>query len=53
MSEKERKQPGRKAGRVKVNESWEDAVKKALRRKKPPEGWPDEDDKKREKKPAK
>ena len=36
--------PGPKPGRVKIDEDWEDAVKKALEKKRPEDGWPKDDD---------
>lgn len=42
MTEKDRKKPGPKEERVKVKVPWEKAVKDALRRKKPHDGWPDD-----------
>ncbi len=38
------KKTGPDADRVKLEGDWEDAVKKALKKKKPPEGWPQEDE---------
>lgn len=40
MTEKERKKPGPKEDRVKVKVPWEKAVDKALKRKRPAQGWP-------------
>ena len=37
-------EPGPRPDRVKGEDDWEDAVKKALKKKKPPEGWPKEPD---------
>jgi len=31
--------------RLKLNEKWEDAIKKSLNKKKPPEGWPKDTEK--------
>lgn len=42
---KETKAPGPEPERVKADDGWKDAVKKALKKKKPPEGWPREDEK--------
>ena len=36
--------PGPEPDRVKGEGDWEDVVKEALHKKKPPEGWPREDD---------
>jgi hypothetical protein len=35
---------GRKPERLKIEGSWEDAVKKSFQKKKPPEGWPKVED---------
>lgn len=40
--DKEPKPKGRPPERVKIDMPWEDAVKKALDKPKPPEGWPDQ-----------
>ena len=34
------KKPGPKAERVKLDGDWEDAAKRMLDKKRPPEGWP-------------
>lgn len=39
MSDEKQKR-GPDPERVKIDEDWEDAVKKALRKKRPEEGWP-------------
>lgn len=36
--------PGPKPERVKIDENWEDAVKRALEKERPTEGWPEDDD---------
>jgi hypothetical protein len=41
---------GPKPDRVKIDEDWEEAVKKALKKKRPKGGWPDHN---REQKPKK
>jgi hypothetical protein len=43
---KQRKQCGPKPDHLKLDGSWEDAVKKAVRKPKPTEGWPDKGKKK-------
>lgn len=40
---KKRQKSGPEPDRLKLDEYWEEAVKKALKRKRPPEGWPDEE----------
>ena len=45
--------PGPGAERVKIDLDWEEAVKRALGKKRPPEGWPLPPKKKRAKKGAK
>lgn len=35
-----RAKPGPKADTLKIEGKWQDAVKKSLSKKKPPEGWP-------------
>ena len=42
MTEQKRK-PGPKPDRVKIDENWEDAVTKALKKKRPKSGWPKPD----------
>ena len=37
---------GPKPERLKIDEDWEDAVKKALKKKRPKDGWPDHKDEK-------
>ena len=44
MTSKENQKPGPKPDRVKIDENWEDAVKKALDKPRPKEGWPEDDD---------
>ena len=39
-----RKVVGSEPDRVKGEDDWEDVVKKAIKKKKPPEGWPRGDD---------
>jgi hypothetical protein len=43
--------PGPEPERVKIDEPWEDAVAKALRKPRPAEGWPKGDDSKDEPEP--
>lgn len=43
---KRAKNPGPKPDRVKIDEDWEDAVDKALKKEKPERGWPKPDDEK-------
>ena len=38
-----RQKPGPEEERVKIDIPWEDAVKKSLGKKKPKEGWPEEE----------
>ena len=44
MTEAEKRGP--KPDNLKVEGDWEDAMKKALRKKRPKDGWPDQKDKK-------
>ena len=44
-AESERKRPGPEPERLKIEGDWEDAVAKALKKKRPPEGWPRTDKK--------
>jgi hypothetical protein len=37
---KKAKKRGRKSGRLIIDGNWQEAVKKAVKREKPPEGWP-------------
>ena len=37
--------PGPEADRLKIDGDWKSAVKKALNKPKPAEGWPEDDDK--------
>ena len=39
-SRKKKATPGAKPDVLKLDENWEEAVKKSLKKKKPPEGWP-------------
>ena len=39
-SSRPKSSPGPKPDRLKVKGPWQDAVKKSLKKKKPPEGWP-------------
>ncbi len=45
MAQKRKRKPGRKIARLKIEGDWEEAAKKLVRRKKPEEGWPDEEGK--------
>lgn len=36
----ERRTPGPQPDRLKLNGDWKDAAKKALKKERPPEGWP-------------
>lgn len=40
----ERKQPGPEPERLKIDGDWEDAIRRALKVKRPPDGWPDPDE---------
>ena len=40
MKQKPKKQPGPEAERVKIDAPWEDAVKLALEKPRPKDGWP-------------
>ena len=44
------KSRGPKPERIKIDEDWEDAVEKALRKEKPKEGWPKPNDQKSDEK---
>lgn len=46
MSGQKKNRRGPKPERVKIDEDWEDAIDKALRKEKPPEGWPKPEDEK-------
>jgi hypothetical protein len=48
MMEKPRRKdsPGPPPGRVKVNKTWEQAIKDALQKKRPKDGWPKPEKKK-------
>jgi hypothetical protein len=49
----ERKKTGPPAATVKIDKPWEEAVADALKKKRPPEGWPGEKKSKpKKKKPA-
>lgn len=43
---KSKEKPGPKPERVKIDEDWEDAIDKALKKKRPKEGWLDHKDEK-------
>lgn len=45
--------PGSEPERLKIDVDWEEAIKRALAKKRPPEGWPGPGKKKRGKKDAK
>jgi hypothetical protein len=49
MARKRKNTPGPKPDHLKLEGDWEEAVAKAVRKKKPEEGWPD--DKKGKRKP--
>jgi hypothetical protein len=53
MSERTTTKPGPEPGRLKIEGDWEEAMKRALGKKRPPEGWPRPGKKKRAKKGAK
>lgn len=40
----EKEKPGPKPDRVKIDEDWEEAVRKALKKKRPKDGWPKPED---------
>jgi hypothetical protein len=46
----EKRKPGPEPERVKTDLDWEDAVKKALKKKRPEGGWPKPEDEKSSKK---
>lgn len=50
MSE-EKQKSGPEPERLKIEEDWEDAIDKALRKKRPEEGWPHEKQPKSDEKP--
>ncbi len=52
MMSKERKKTGPTPKAVKIEKPWEEAIADALKKKRPPEGWPDEKPKTDKKKPA-
>lgn len=37
---KKRKRPGPNPGMLKIDDNWKVAINKALKKKRPPEGWP-------------
>ena len=41
-SNKKKRSPGPKPEHLKLEGDWEDAVKKAIHKEKPKEGWPDD-----------
>jgi hypothetical protein len=45
MAKKRKNKPGPKADHLKLEGNWEEVVKKAIRKKKPEEGWPGEQEK--------
>lgn len=45
------KKSGPKPERLKINENWKDAMGKALKKKRPADGWPEPDNKKDKKEP--
>jgi len=42
MAKQRRNKPGPKPDHLKLEGDWGEAVKKAIRKGKPPDGWPDE-----------
>ena len=42
---KQPSKPGPEPDRLKIDGDWEDAIKQAIGKPKPPDGWPDQDDK--------
>lgn len=48
MAKKKPNKPGPKSDRLKIIGDWQDAMKKAVKKKKPREGWPDKSKKKSE-----
>ncbi|MEO8460038.1 MAG: hypothetical protein ABI451_05875 [Dokdonella sp.] len=42
MNDKDKKKTGPEAATVKIDEPWEDAVRFALKKPKPEDGWPEE-----------
>jgi hypothetical protein len=40
MPEPKKQTPGPEADRLKIDADWQEAVKKALAKKRPPDGWP-------------
>jgi len=43
-----RKKPGPKPNQLKIDsDDWEKAIQKAIKKQKPPEGWPDKNTKKK------
>ncbi len=49
MAKDRQDKPGPKPDHLKLEGNWEEAVKKALQKEKPEEGWPDEKDKPKKK----
>jgi len=49
MTGKKHRPTGPVADRVKIDVPWKDAVKAALEKKRPPEGWPKQPDKQHKK----
>ncbi len=45
MTEDPKKKPGPDAERLVIEGDWEDAMRKAMGKKRPPDGWPKDDDK--------
>ena len=43
-SDNSKPKPGPDEDRLQIDGDWEEALKKALQKKRPPEGWPEEDD---------
>ena len=41
MTKKAKKKPGREADRVKIEGDWSAAIRKALEKKRPDQGWPE------------
>jgi hypothetical protein len=49
MASNSKKKPGPEPDHLKIESDWEEAVKKALTKEKPKEGWPDDKDKPKKK----
>jgi hypothetical protein len=45
MGKKKSKQRGPEPERVNLDENWQGAMRKAMKKKRPEDGWPDKDDK--------